>query len=326
MRFNLLTRDLQAFPQHYPLIVHHVPFFSLKRVRSSFHCLMSQSVCPGLSSCCAVSSRTFSDAHMVQNACVWSCALNKPALLAATASADFSCKLWNAISGEELRSWDHPHIVRCCHFSNESAQLATAAHDKAVRVFDIATEQQTEQITQPRRYPESGALQDTLRAVRWAADDKLIMMSYQNSPGVDVLDVRTGEVCQQWKTEAPVTSMNLSYCGNFVTLAAGTDVSVYECSSKSMKQVRYFAYKVHLLCCKGWCTRLQCLHKFSSWHLFCAHGKLRVLQAHIRRTSVACSATAPSCLTFVHSRWGEASCVGRGSQGAATGGECPPVT
>ena len=174
----------------------------------------------------------------MQNACVWSCALNKPALLAATASADFSCKLWNAVSGEELRSWDHPHIVRSCHFSLDSSRLATASHDKAVRVFDISTEQQQLQAAQPRRYPESSALQDTLRAVRWAADDKLILMSYQNSPGVDVLDPRTGQLCQQWKTEAPVTSMNLSYCGNFVTLASGTDVMVYECSSKSMKQVR----------------------------------------------------------------------------------------
>jgi WD40 repeat protein len=33
---------------------------------------------------------------------VWSCVLNDPALLAATASADFSARVWNAVTGDEL--------------------------------------------------------------------------------------------------------------------------------------------------------------------------------------------------------------------------------
>lgn len=49
----------------------------------------------------------------VQTACVWSCCLNTTALLAATGSADFTCKLWNAVTGFELATWPHPQVL-CC--------------------------------------------------------------------------------------------------------------------------------------------------------------------------------------------------------------------
>nr|XP_027119084.1 serine-threonine kinase receptor-associated protein-like [Coffea arabica] len=48
---------------------------------------------------------------------VWSCCLDKPALRAASTSADFSVKLWDALSGDELHSFEHKHIVRACSFS-----------------------------------------------------------------------------------------------------------------------------------------------------------------------------------------------------------------
>nr|XP_027061232.1 serine-threonine kinase receptor-associated protein-like [Coffea arabica] len=48
---------------------------------------------------------------------VWSCCLDKPALRAASASADFSVKLWDALSGDELHSFERKHIVRACSFS-----------------------------------------------------------------------------------------------------------------------------------------------------------------------------------------------------------------
>ncbi|XP_022853325.1 serine-threonine kinase receptor-associated protein-like [Olea europaea var. sylvestris] len=48
---------------------------------------------------------------------VWSCCLDKHALRAASASADFSAKLWDALTGDELHSFEHKHIVRACAFS-----------------------------------------------------------------------------------------------------------------------------------------------------------------------------------------------------------------
>ncbi|KAJ6375374.1 hypothetical protein OIU77_000369 [Salix suchowensis] len=48
---------------------------------------------------------------------VWSCCLDTNALLAASGSADFSAKLWDALTGDELESFEHKHIVRACAFS-----------------------------------------------------------------------------------------------------------------------------------------------------------------------------------------------------------------
>ena len=56
---------------------------------------------------------------------MWSCVLNSTAMLAATASADFSAKLWDAITGNELHTLQHSHIVRACQFAEQSPKLIT---------------------------------------------------------------------------------------------------------------------------------------------------------------------------------------------------------
>ncbi|MFQ6652324.1 hypothetical protein Gotur_024253 [Gossypium turneri] len=48
---------------------------------------------------------------------VWSSCLDTNALRVASASADFSAKLWDALTGDELHSFEHKHIVRACAFS-----------------------------------------------------------------------------------------------------------------------------------------------------------------------------------------------------------------
>ncbi|KAM3212156.1 hypothetical protein ACQJBY_065316 [Aegilops geniculata] len=48
---------------------------------------------------------------------VWSSCLDTNALRAASGSADFSAKIWDALTGNELHSFEHKHIVRACAFS-----------------------------------------------------------------------------------------------------------------------------------------------------------------------------------------------------------------
>ena len=57
---------------------------------------------------------------------VWQCVLNQPALLAATASADFSASIWDAVSGDVKHTFPDSHIVRSVHFSQDSNHLLTA--------------------------------------------------------------------------------------------------------------------------------------------------------------------------------------------------------
>ncbi|KAG0502362.1 hypothetical protein HPP92_002434 [Vanilla planifolia] len=68
---------------------------------------------------------------------VWSCCLDTNALRAASASADFSAKVWDALTGVELHSFEHKHIVRACAFSEDAHMLLTGGFEKILRVFDL---------------------------------------------------------------------------------------------------------------------------------------------------------------------------------------------
>ena len=67
---------------------------------------------------------------------VWSCVLNSTAMLAATASADFSAKLWDAITGNELHTLQHSHIVRACQFAEQSPKLITGGAHRC-HLYDV---------------------------------------------------------------------------------------------------------------------------------------------------------------------------------------------
>lgn len=56
---------------------------------------------------------------------MWSAVLNTPALLAATGSADFTARVWDAISGDERAQFQHKHIVRSVSFARRRDLLAT---------------------------------------------------------------------------------------------------------------------------------------------------------------------------------------------------------
>jgi serine-threonine kinase receptor-associated protein len=62
---------------------------------------------------------------------VWSCVLDPTATLAATGSADFSAKIWDALTGLEKATLPHKHIVRACCFAPCSTKLATGGAKRA---------------------------------------------------------------------------------------------------------------------------------------------------------------------------------------------------
>lgn len=56
---------------------------------------------------------------------VWSMKLNDPGLRAVTGSADFSARVWDALTGLELCQFPHKHIVRTVDFSHSSQRIVT---------------------------------------------------------------------------------------------------------------------------------------------------------------------------------------------------------
>lgn len=152
--------------------------------------------------------------------CVWSCVLDRAALLAATGSADYTAKLWDAVTGDELYSWEHPHLVRSVHFAESRSRLATGCRDRVVRVLDVNAPY--------AELMKIDNLKDSIRSVKWLNNDSNLIVSFLNKPGLTLYDVRTCSAVRQLDTKDAVTSIDISHDGRHITTANGCDVLVYD--------------------------------------------------------------------------------------------------
>jgi len=70
---------------------------------------------------------------------VYQARLSPDASTAATASADFTARIWDTHSGETLYVLQHNHIVRAVAFPPDSGHLlATGGMEKKLRIFDLS--------------------------------------------------------------------------------------------------------------------------------------------------------------------------------------------
>jgi WD40 repeat protein len=46
-------------------------------------------------------------------------------------------KIWDAVSGEELHTFQHKHIVKCVDFSTDGNRLLSGSQEKILRIFDL---------------------------------------------------------------------------------------------------------------------------------------------------------------------------------------------
>ncbi len=124
--------------------------------------------------------RDLSPLSLSSQGAVWECALDGPALRAATASADFSARLWDAISGEELACLPHAHIVRTIAFATDGGALVTGGYEKVVRAWDLGGAGPSASST-PR---DAFTAPDKVRHAAYTADGGLLMTTYMDAAGV----------------------------------------------------------------------------------------------------------------------------------------------
>jgi len=163
---------------------------------------------------------------------VWSCTLNKAALLCATGSADFSARLWDACSGNQLHEWQHNHIVRSTAFASDSSKLATGGMEKFVRLFDVV---------KPEAAPETLPVQGSgIRCLTWVQNDSILLCSLADHKGIQAFDMRSKQLVRTLDTEAPVLSIEASFDGNHLTSAEGKVVRFFDLSGNngSIQQVK----------------------------------------------------------------------------------------
>lgn len=149
---------------------------------------------------------------------VWGVALNNKANLAATGAADFSGKVWNAISGEELHSFQHKHIVKTVAFDNSSEHLVTGSNEKLIRVFNLQTGNTDETY--------SGHTGSIRRALFCRNDNYVISAAEDKT--MRLWDRSSGKEVQRVDFASNPNSLELSRDGNVITVSHGTSVSFWE--------------------------------------------------------------------------------------------------
>lgn len=168
---------------------------------------------------------------------VWSTDINDSATVVATGSADFTARVWDAITGDEKHNFKHSHIVRTVAFAHKHDQLVTGGHEKLIRIFDLQRPD-----ADPEQLPACG---QSIRCLSWIQEDCLLLSSCADVPNVSVWDVRSKEVVHTLPTSGPVTSIRMSYDGRYVTTADGRSVRIWDTAALALlKEFPISGYQV----------------------------------------------------------------------------------
>ena len=171
---------------------------------------------------------------------VWSAKLNADATKAVTGSADFSVKLWNAITGKSICTYDHKHIVKTVDFDPSGKRILSGGMEKKLRVFDISSSSSSSPILEMKR-------ESTVRKALWQDENSILMASDDGQ--VSVVDVRSSTVTKSAKIDtgsSRIMDMEMSSSSktNILTVASGKGVSFLD--SKTLKQIKRYKYPISI--------------------------------------------------------------------------------
>eukprot|EP00276_Gloeochaete_wittrockiana_P007510 CAMPEP_0184645174 /NCGR_PEP_ID=MMETSP0308-20130426/1700_1 /TAXON_ID=38269 /ORGANISM="Gloeochaete witrockiana, Strain SAG 46.84" /LENGTH=328 /DNA_ID=CAMNT_0027074025 /DNA_START=150 /DNA_END=1136 /DNA_ORIENTATION=- len=162
---------------------------------------------------------------------VWSAAMDPPALRSITGSADFTVKLWNAISGDELHSFQHSHIVKTVDFSQDSNRILSGGHEKNIRIFDISKYD-----AEPFKLD---GLPNVVKVAVFAGkahDDNLVLAGFQGESNIMIFDLRTKGVAKTLTTSGPVSSMEISLDGKHIATACGREAQFWDVNTFELQR------------------------------------------------------------------------------------------
>jgi len=153
---------------------------------------------------------------------VWSAHINNIATLVVTGSADYTAKVWDALSGKEVHSFTHPRIIKSVNFSADSKKVLTAGQDKILRIFDI--EKPEAEPIQLKGHTES------VKNALWTKDPNIIISGGGDS-ALRVWDVRTNTEVKNMPTKGAITSVEVCLNGQNLTTTSGKEVTFWDAST-----------------------------------------------------------------------------------------------
>ncbi|XP_054774940.2 serine-threonine kinase receptor-associated protein-like [Lytechinus pictus] len=149
---------------------------------------------------------------------VWGVALNKEATRAATAAADFSAKVWDAVSGEALHDFSHKHIVKSVDFSADNSKLLTASNEKLLRIFDLNAPE-----AEPLLFPGH---EDHIRHARFLPDTRSIV-SCSDDKTLRIWDIASNSEVRKIPLSSSNVGIDLVRDGSVLVVTHGKTVSFY---------------------------------------------------------------------------------------------------
>ncbi|XP_062338881.1 serine-threonine kinase receptor-associated protein isoform X2 [Osmerus eperlanus] len=153
---------------------------------------------------------------------VWGATLNTEATKAATAAADFTAKVWDAVTGEDVLTLAHKHIVKSVNFTQDSNHLLTGGNDKLIRIYDLSKPE-----AEPQEIPgHTSAIKKAL----WCNNDKQIL-SAADDKTVRLWDRNSTEAVRTLSFDMSVSSMEYIPDGEVLVITYGKTIAFYNALS-----------------------------------------------------------------------------------------------
>ncbi|CAG0880441.1 unnamed protein product [Darwinula stevensoni] len=189
---------------------------------------------------------------------VWGVSLNREATRAATGAADYTAKaslfllfllsqgimhkegdlpilfsffqLWDAVSGEELQTFTHKHIVKSVDFSKDGCKLLTGSNEKIIKIFDL-----TKIDAEPA---ELSGHDDSIRQALFLPDQRMVISAGDDCT-VRLWDLSSGREVRQLEFPNPPSSMEVSQDGQILTLTYGNHAAFWDLTKfEKVREIR----------------------------------------------------------------------------------------
>jgi len=145
-----------------------------------------------------------------------------------TSSADYTAKVWDAATGDEVVTFEHKKIVRAAHFSRSSEQIYTGGDEKKLRIFDLSKPE------------EKATMFDTDQKITHIVSppDSNLIITASPEKCIRIWDKRSGTCERQLSTSADLSSLTLSLDDSVLAAAANREVSFF--NANTLELIRSF--------------------------------------------------------------------------------------